>query len=124
MLRVVASGRAEETIDGGGRDGFEGFEDGQGERGKGLGITREPERQDDLEAFRAGEVGGQPDEFQGFEDRFLGIEGSSSAFFELGFDKTSEFPQPSDGMFAVALIGSAEFVQDSSFLFTRGFLVT
>jgi hypothetical protein len=65
MFPVMASGRAEEPIDGGGRDRFEGFEDGQREGGKGLGISWEPERQDDLEAFRAGEIGGQPDLFQG-----------------------------------------------------------
>lgn len=66
MFPVMASGRAEEPIDGGGRDRFEGFEEGQREGGKGLGISWEPERQDDLEAFRAGEIGGQPDLFQGF----------------------------------------------------------
>jgi hypothetical protein len=66
MFAVVGSGGAEEAIDGRGGDGFQGFEDGQGERGKGVGITREPEGQDDLQAFRTGEIGGEPDEFKGF----------------------------------------------------------
>jgi hypothetical protein len=65
MFPVLRSGRAEETVDGGGRDRLEGFEDGQREGGEGLSIPWEPERQDDLEAFRAGEIGGQPDVFKG-----------------------------------------------------------
>jgi hypothetical protein len=62
----MASGRAEESIDGGGRDIFEGFKHGQRERSEELEISWEPERQDHLEAFRAGEIGGQPDVFKGF----------------------------------------------------------
>ena len=66
MFPVMASGGAEETIDGGGRDCFKGFEDGQRERAGELGIPWEPERQDGLEAFRAGEIGVEPDVFKGF----------------------------------------------------------
>ena len=44
-------------------------------------------------------------------------------FFDLGFDKTFESPQQTDSVFAVAWIGSTEFVQDSRFSFTGGFLV-
>jgi hypothetical protein len=66
MFSVMASGRAEETVDGGGRDCFQGLEDGQRERAEELGIAWEPEGQDDLEAFGAGKIGVQPDLFQGF----------------------------------------------------------
>jgi hypothetical protein len=66
MFPVKASGGAEETIDGGGRDCFKGFEDRQRERAEELGIPWEPEGQDDLEAFGTGEIGLQPDVFQGF----------------------------------------------------------
>ena len=51
------------------------------------------------------------------------VEGSSSAFFELGFDKTSESSQQADRMFAVAWVGGTEFVQDGRFSFTRGSFV-
>ena len=68
MFRIVASGWAEESINGGGRDRFEGFEDGQRQRGEGVSISGKPQRQDDLEAFRAREIGGQPDLFKRFED--------------------------------------------------------
>ena len=89
----MASGRAEESIDGGGGDLFEGFEDGQRERGEGVSISGKPQRQDDLEAFRAGEIGGQPDFFKGFEDRLFRVKGRSASFFGLGLDKPSEPPQ-------------------------------
>ena len=58
-----------------------------------MGISREPERQDDLEALRAGEIGVDPDMFKGFQDRFFWVERSSSTFLELGFDKAFESSQ-------------------------------
>ena len=89
-----------------------------------MGISGEPQRQDDLEALRAGEIGGHPDLFKGFEDRWLRVERSSSAFFELGFDKTFESSQQSDRMFSVVTAVQAEFVENDGFFFNRCFLVS
>ena len=51
------------------------------------------------------------------------VQGSSSPFLDVGFDKSSETSQDSDSMFAVVLTGGTEFVQDGGFSFTRGFLI-
>lgn len=56
-----------------------------GELSKGLDITGQPEGNNGLEAFGAGEIGAQPDFFQGFEDCGLGIEGSPAWFLGFGF---------------------------------------
>ncbi len=52
------------------------------------------------------------------------VKRSPSPFFGFGFDKSIKTSQYSDSMFAVALTGGTEFVQDSGFSFTRGFLIT
>ena len=60
--------------------------------------------------------------FKGFEDRLFRVQRSPSPVLEFGFDKSSETSQYSDSMFAVALTGGTEFVQDGGFSFTRGLL--
>jgi hypothetical protein len=52
------------------------------------------------------------------------VQRSPSPFLDVGFDKSFETSQYSDSMFAVALTGGAEFVQDGGFSFTRGFFIT
>ncbi len=58
---IFGSSRKQEAVDGGGRDIEEGISGLWRQRSKGLDITWEPEGQDDFEAFRAGEVGSEPD---------------------------------------------------------------
>jgi hypothetical protein len=48
---IMDSGRKQEAVDGGGRDFEEGLRGRWRQRSKGLDITWEPEREDDLEAF-------------------------------------------------------------------------
>jgi hypothetical protein len=52
------------------------------------------------------------------------VERSPSPFLDFGFDKAVKTSQDSDSMFAVALTGGTEFVQDGGFSFTRGFFIT
>jgi hypothetical protein len=52
------------------------------------------------------------------------VQRSPSPFLDVGFDKSSETSQDSDSMFAVALTGGTEFVQDGGFSFTRGLFIT
>jgi len=52
------------------------------------------------------------------------VQRSPPPFLDIGFDKSFETSQDSDSMFAVALTGGTEFVQDGGFPFTRGFFVT
>jgi hypothetical protein len=51
------------------------------------------------------------------------VERTPPPFLDFGFDKAFKTSQDSYGMFAVALTGGTEFVQDSSFSLTRGFFI-
>ena len=50
-----------------------------------MDITWEPEGENDLETFGAGEIGGEPDFFKGFEDDVSVIDGRSASFSHFGF---------------------------------------
>jgi hypothetical protein len=51
---------------------------------EGLDITREPERENDLEAFGAGEVSSKPDSLEWFEDKVSVINGRSASLSKFG----------------------------------------
>jgi hypothetical protein len=82
--------REKEAVDGGGRDLQEGLRGLWRQRSKGLGITGEPERENDLEAFRAGEIGSEPDLFKGFEDEVSVINRRSSSLSDFRFYEASK----------------------------------
>ena len=87
---IVDSSGEEESVKSGRRDLEEGLRDLWRERSKGLGITGEPERQNDLEAFGAREVGSEPDYFEGFEEEVSVINGRPSSLSQFGFYKASK----------------------------------
>ena len=66
-----------------------------------MDIAWDPEGEDDFEAFGAGQVGGQPDFFEGFKDLGLGVERSTAWPFGFGFTESFKFFEYPDGVFAV-----------------------
>ena len=54
----------------------------------------------------------------------MGIERSSASFFVFWFSEAFKFSEYADRMFAVIVEGSAEFIENGSFFFTRCLSIT
>ena len=54
----------------------------------------------------------------------MGVDGFSSSFVVFGFAEAFKVLECSDGMFAVAVQGGAEFIEDEGFLFSGGFFIS
>ena len=121
---VLDSAAAEHPVEGGRRDGQQRLAHLLGKRSNVLEIPRQPQRQEGGQPFRTGQVCGQPDLFQGFEEFLLVVYGGFASFPGPGFCEAPEASKHPYRLFAMTAAGGAVFIRNLRFLSARSSLVT
>ena len=120
---VVDTGWCEDTVYGCRRYGQECLRDIRGKRSELCVISGYPEGEDGFQSFRAGEICGKPDSFEGCNNLIVLVPGFWSSFLRIGFCKPFESLKDSYGMFAVTVAGGTELIQDGCFFTARGLFI-
>ena len=79
-------------------------------------IARQPQRQDGLEAFGAGQIGRQPDLLEGFADCAAILERLASPLLGFGLGEAFEAAQLPDGVLAVLAARGAVLIEDTALI--------
>jgi len=118
---VVDTGRCKDTVYGCRRYGQECLRDIRGKSSELCIISGYPEGEDGFQSFRAGEIGGKPDSFEGRNNLIGLVPWFGPSFLWFGFCEPFESLKDSYGMFAVTITSRTELIQDGCF-FTAGCL--
>ncbi len=119
-LVVVDTSRCEDPVYGCRRCGQESLRDLRGKSPELYIISGHPEGEDGFQSFRAGEICGEPDLFEGSNNLIVLIPRFWSSFLRFGFCEPFESFKDSYSMFAMTVTGGTELIQNGCFFTARG----